>query len=381
MTPYDRHRPYLASLRSRHCLNGTETEKAVYHLVLDLGDSALAYKAGDSVGVMPVNDSEVVGRTLAAMKATGEEAVIDQGAGETLSLRRFLSDKANLSRISRALVQVVCSRQPHPEKRAVLERLLGEGNKDALRQYLADRQVWDFLLENEEVTLEPFRWKEWLGPLLPRLYSIASSKQVVGNEVHLTVAKVQYVSRGHQRHGVCTDFLCRRVALNQPAVPLYIQAAKHFCLPADPRRDLIMVGAGTGVAPFRAFMQERTVGEASGRHWLFFGARQQASDFYYRDYWHQLTSRGVLRVDTAFSRDQTHKIYVQHRLLERGEEVWRWLQEGAYFYVCGDAAGMAREVDQALHQIAQQQGSLSSEAAGCYVQALRAEGRYLKDVY
>ncbi|MBA3816418.1 MAG: sulfite reductase, partial [Parachlamydiaceae bacterium] len=211
--------------------------------------------------------------------------------------------------------------------------------------------------------------------------SIASSMMAVGEQVHLTVSELQYETNGHQRHGICTHFLCQLAPLKENVVPIYLQASNGFTLPADSSTPIIMVGPGTGVAPFRAFLQERVAQGATGLNWLIFGECHQAFNFYYEDYWQELVNEGHLRLDTAFSRDQEHKIYVQHRLMEHGAEIFALLQKGAVFYVCGDAHRMAKDVDAALHYIAQKYGELDEPAAKAFIKQLKAEKRYLRDVY
>ena len=205
--------------------------------------------------------------------------------------------------------------------------------------------------------------------------------KTVGREVHLTIALIHYDTNGHKRRGVCTHYLCELAPVNQPLIPVYIQPHHGFTLPANPDVPIIMIGPGTGVAPFRAFMQERMAIGAKGKNWLFFGERNQISDFFYEDYWSQLISEEKLVMHTAFSRDQENKIYVQHRMMEQGAELFAWLKEGAYLYVCGDAKNMAKDVEAALLQIIQKHGSLDEQATKQFLKQLRQEKRYLRDVY
>ena len=214
-----------------------------------------------------------------------------------------------------------------------------------------------------------------------RLYSIASSSKAHPSEVHLTVAVVRYETNGRQRHGVCSTFLADRVATGETPVPVFVSHS-HFAPPADGARDVIMVGPGTGVAPFRAFMQERVATGASGRNWLFFGDQRRATDFLYEDEWLAWQAQGKLaRLDVAFSRDQAEKIYVQDRMRQNGAELWAWLKSGAHFYVCGDAKRMAKDVDAALHEVIAQHGQMDAAAAADYVKQLKKDHRYMRDVY
>jgi sulfite reductase (NADPH) flavoprotein alpha-component len=214
------------------------------------------------------------------------------------------------------------------------------------------------------------------------LYSIASSKKYVGDELHLTVARVRYTIDGREKRGICSHFLCDLAAENVPTVPVYLQQTRDFRLPIDDKVPIIMIGPGTGVAPFRAFMQERISKNAhSGKNWLFFGERNRATDFFYEEYWTELVSSGILRLDTAFSRDQQEKVYVQNRMWDAKEEFWKWLQDGAIIYVCGDASHMAKDVDLCLHKIVESEGKLDATGARDYVKVLRHEKRYIRDVY
>jgi sulfite reductase (NADPH) flavoprotein alpha-component len=219
-----------------------------------------------------------------------------------------------------------------------------------------------------------------LRKLQPRLYSIASSPKAFPEDIHLTVAVVRYELHGRKRQGVCSTYLADRV--NGGTMPVFIHSAKHFRQPEDPSVPVIMVGPGTGIAPFRAFLQEREVLGAPGKTWLFFGDRNRATDFLYEEEINAWRGKGVLhRLDTAFSRDQPEKIYVQQRMMENAAELWRWLEDGSYFYVCGDASRMAKDVDEALHRIVEQAGGKSKEEAAAYVEELKKTKRYRKDVY
>jgi sulfite reductase (NADPH) flavoprotein alpha-component len=240
-------------------------------------------------------------------------------------------------------------------------------------------EIIDFLIDHPSAKFEPAEFVKLLAKLQPRLYSVASSLKAHPEAVHLIIDVVTYESHGRKRKGVCSTFLAERCS-DRP-VPVYPSKSK-FHLPEDPNAPLIMVGPGTGVAPFRAFLQERQAIGARGKSWLFFGAQREKSDFYYRDDFEKFMADGWLtRLDTAFSRDQAHKIYVQHRMLEAAAEVWKWLNQGAYFYVCGDAKRMAKDVDAALRQIVQQQGGLSEDEANNYVETLKSDKRYRRDVY
>ena len=238
------------------------------------------------------------------------------------------------------------------------------------------------LEEHSEVKFESQEICDMLTRLIPRLYSIASSMKDVGNEVHLIVAVVTYETNGHKRYGVCSNYIGHRAPIGESSVRVYVQENEHFRLPEDPQTPVIMVGPGTGVAPFRSFMQERIATNVPGKSWLFFGDWTHKYDYFYGEYWESLESQGKLSLNAAFSRDQDYKIYVQNKMYENAADVWQWLEEGAYLYVCGDASRMAKDVDATLLKIIEEQGKLSSEQAREYVmKMIKEEKRYLKDVY
>ncbi len=379
---YNRQNPFPASIKDRYHLSKPGSEKNTRHLVLDLGGSGLSYEPGDSIGVFPVHSDELVSRTLNAMKATGNEFVQLKTTGELIKFSDFLTKSANISDISPKLLREVFGRQPEGEKKHLLELLLQEDQRESLKKYLAKHEVWDFLLFNEEVNFTPQELTDLLMPLLPRFYSISSSQNYVGNEVHLTIAPLEYESGGHRRLGVCTHYLCSRVETGDPVVPVFIQSSHAFRLPEDPNIPMIMVGPGTGVAPFRAFMQERVLHQGSkGKHWLFFGERHRAYNFFYEEEWPLFAENGHLRLALAFSRDQDEKVYVQDKIRKHGEELFSWLEAGAYFYVCGDAQNMAKDVEVALHDIVAEYGLRNAAEAKEYVRQMRREKRYLRDVY
>lgn len=378
---YTRTNPFIAKVKVRERLSKAGSKKNTHFIVLDISGSDIHYNVGDSIGIYPVNDPLLVTWTLRAMNATGDELVTDkQGENET-TLKDFLETKANITEISKKFLIELAKKQTLHKKKAFLESLLEDENKEALKEYQYTHELWDTLEENKEAVFEIQELCNLLMPLLPRLYSISSSKNAVGDEVHLTVAMLEYESNQLLRRGVCTHYLCNLAPINEPKVPVYIQPHHGFTLPEDPEAPIMMVGPGTGVAPFRAFMQERMHTQAKGKNWLIFGEWNQEFDFFYQDYWNELISQNLLRVDAAFSRDQADKIYVQHRMWENGQEIFNWLENGGYFYVCGDAKRMARDVEAILLQIIQQFGNRDETEAKAYLKDLRTEKRYLRDVY
>jgi sulfite reductase (NADPH) flavoprotein alpha-component len=378
---YNKSNPFLASITQRYPLCKPGSDKSTVHVVIDLKGSGLTYRVGDSISVMPYNDSQFVDLTLKAMGASGEETVLDKHTKEPWSLREYLTRKSDLTQVPRKLIAELGLRQTHPQKKERFEFIQSEGEKEALKEYQGSHEVWDALQENEEVRFAPQELCNLLQPLLPRFYSIASSMAHVGEEVHLTVAELTYVTNGHVRRGICTHYLCQLAPARESIVPVYIQPSHDFTVPEDPGATMIMVGPGTGVAPFRAFMQEREVQQSNGFNWLFFGECHRAYNFFYEEDWKRWVDRGNLKLDTAFSRDQEHKIYVQHRIQEHGKELFELIEQGAYFYVCGDAHRMAKDVDATLHQIVQTHGKCDEASAKDYIKKLKSSKRYLRDVY
>ena len=260
-----------------------------------------------------------------------------------------------------------------------LTDLLQIANKDALVDYMWGRELIDLFLEFPQTGISAQDFVDLLRPMPPRLYSIASSLSAHPEEVHLTVAVVRYEGLGRKRKGVCSSYLAERVG---ERVPCYLHPNKNFKLPEDSSTPIIMVGPGTGIAPFRAFIEERKSTGSTGKNWLFFGDRSQKTDYLYGDEWAFYQKDGILNeLDLAWSRDQADKVYVQHKMLGKKAELWSWLNEGAVFYVCGDASRMAKDVDQALRTIAQEEGGMSEEDAASWIKSLQKEKRYLKDVY
>lgn len=378
---YNKQNPFIASIKDRYPLSKLGSQKHTHHVVLDISNSDMTYNVGDSVAVLPLQDAHLVQLTLNAMHANGDEMVIEKHTGQSFHLRDFLSRRASITDFSRKLISEIKDRQTNSAKKEHLAFLLDEANKDAFKEFQINHELWDLLKEHSEVRFDIQELCHLLMPMMPRFYSIASSMTSVGNEIHLTVSYVRYVSNGHLRLGVCSHYLCDMASLHQPNTPIYIQPHHGFTLPEDPKAALIMVGPGTGIAPYRAFIQERVAKQAPGKNWLFFGEWTRTHDYFYEDFWEGLRKEGKLQVDLAFSRDQEHKIYVQHRMLEKGAELYKWLQEGAYFFVCGDAHRMAKDVDATLHRIVQEQGNMDEAAAKAFVKRLRTEKRYLRDVY
>jgi sulfite reductase (NADPH) flavoprotein alpha-component len=377
----DRHHPVKSTIKERYPLTKTGSTKHTYHVSLDFNDAPIQFKVGDSIGICPQNDPRLVQHLIEAMKAQGDELINDPRSGSPLSLHDFLSHKANLSRLTSSFLKLFYECEALHDKKNNLHRLLQQENKPLLSQYLSTHDPLDLFKEYHDVQAPLQELCSQFGPLLPRFYSVASSQLVFKREVHLTVALFTFTHQGEQRYGVGSHFLCHLATVNQTEVPIYVQPAHYFTLPSDDNVPIIMVGPGTGVAPYRAFMQERLAKGAQGKNWLFFGERNRKFDYFYKEDWELWIAQKKLKVDLAFSRDQPEKMYVQHRMYENAKELWAWLEEGAYFYVCGDAHRMAKDVEAMLQRIAQEQGGMSEEAARVYVKNLRSQKRYLADVY
>jgi sulfite reductase (NADPH) flavoprotein alpha-component len=373
---YSRKNPFPAKLRTNRKLTGAGSAKDTRHFEIDLADSGLAYEVGDSLGVFPTNNPGLVQELLGVLGLTGEEQVVDTN-GQSVSLREALTRFYVITEMDKKLLAAIAEKDPTASKFTAMVTPEGKADLDA---YLWGREVIDPLLEHPVAKFTAEEFVKCLRKLQPRLYSIASSQKAHTTEVHLTVAAVRYESNGRQREGVCSTFLSDR-ADNAP-VPVFVHTAKHFRVPEDPATPVIMVGPGTGIAPFMAFLQERKAAGATGKNWLFFGDQKAATDFLYREELEAWQKEGLLhKLSTAFSRDQAEKVYVQHRMLEAAEELYAWLEQGGYFYICGDASRMAKDVDTALHQVVEKAGGKSPEEAAAYVAELKASKRYRKDVY
>ena len=376
---YNRTNPYKARLTANYALSGESSNKDTRHFVVDLGTSGISYVPGDSLGVVPRNFAKTVDDLLPHLGLDGA-TMVDQPTGQ-VALRELLINGYILNRVSKKFVKAVLEKLAEGEKKKALAEIIAD--EEVLDDYVFTRDYTDVLIEYP-VRFAATEFLPLANKIAPRLYSIASSPKAHPGEVHLTVAVVQYETHGREKFGIASGYLAHGQELNKEEVPVYIQPTKHFHMP-PPDAPMIMVGPGTGIAPFRAFLEEREVEGATGKNWLFFGDQKKASDFLYEKQFGEMQAKGLLtKLDTAFSRDQAEKIYVQNRMHENAAELWKWLKdEGAYFYVCGDAKRMAKDVHQMLITIAQEQGGLSPEAAKEYIEVTfaKTEKRYLKDVY
>ncbi|HEY5892887.1 MAG TPA: sulfite reductase subunit alpha [Chthoniobacterales bacterium] len=374
---YSRKNPFPAKLVTNRKLTLPGSEKETRHFEISLAGSGVAYEVGDSLGVFALNDPALADEIIAKLHLTGSETV--NGAdGQPTTLRQALIKDYIITQPSKQFLEAV---RDKAEGTSVLHDLLKPDRKQELEKFLWGLEIIDFLVDHPSVHFTAEEFVAVLRKLQPRLYSISSSLKAHPEQVHLTVAAVRYTSNERQRKGVASTFLADRVDDNTP-VPIFVHSAKGFRLPEDLSTPVIMVGPGTGIAPFRAMMQERKATEATGKNWLFFGEQRSEVDFFYKEEWEAYQAEGILtKLTTAFSRDQEHKLYVQHRLLENSAEVWAWLEEGAHFFVCGDGQRMAKDVDLALHHIVEREGGRTPEEAAVYVEQLKKAKRYKRDVY
>ena len=380
---FSKDNPFPAFLTENRMLTQPGSAKETRHFVVSLAGSGLHYKAGDSLGVFPSNRAEEVAEIIQRLGATGDELVAPQALKlpAPLPLRDVLTHKVALAGPPRRIIETLAAKATAPAEQAKLTALLAPESNEALVAFLDDREFVDLLAEFPSAKLTPQEFVDHQRRLMPRLYSIASSSRVHPQEIHLTVAVVRYQTNGRARSGVCSTFLADRALVGSTPTPVFVSNS-HFGPPEDGAKDCIMIGPGTGIAPFRAFLQDRVATGATGRNWLFFGDQKRATDFLYEDEWQNYLAQGQLaRLDTAFSRDQSAKIYVQDRMRENAAELWQWLQGGASFFVCGDAKRMAKDVDLALHEIIAAQGNLTPAAAADYVKLLKKDKRYQRDVY
>lgn len=373
---HSRENPYHAILKERRALTSGVSSKLTLHLGLALEDSALQYEAGDACGIVAQNDPHLVDEILAHLPF-GEDATMELPKLGSLNVREALLHHLQPTRLTRKMVQHFAQRSGS----VMLSGLLAPEQATHLESYLYDRGLIDLLTEFPGTLTEAAELAVLLPRLSPRLYSISSSPAAHGREVHCTVAVVRYRSHNRERGGVASTMFSDRVDVGE-RLPMYIQPNKKFRLPKGSSTPMIMVGPGTGIAPFRGFLHERQAMGHTGRNWLFFGERSAQTDFLYCRELRQMCDSGHLtRLDTAFSRDQQHKVYVQDRMLEHGAELYRWLQDGAQFFVCGDASRMAKDVDAALHTVLERHGDFDPEAAKEYVSEMHDSGRYHRDVY
>src|SRR5947208_3645016 len=376
-TRYTRANPFPARLVVNRRLSGPESEKDTRHFELDLTEWGLSFEVGDSLAVYPTNDPQLVDEIIHALGATGDEQVL-RPRGEPTTLREALLRDYSITQPTPKFLRAIAERA---SAAPTLGYLLAPDRKHDLETYLWGMEIIDFLLDHPSARFAPEDFVGLLTKLQPRLYSVASSLRAYPDQVHFIVDVVRYESNGRVRKGVASSFLAERA--DDVQVPVFPSVGNNFHLPERPDTPIIMVGPGTGVAPFRAYLQERKATGAKGKNWLFFGSQHESCDFAYGDEFTAYLKEGLLaRLDCAWSRDQAQKVYVQHTMTENAAEIWDWIDaEGAHFFVCGDARRMAKDVDATLRKIVQAQGGKSVEQANEYVEKLKNEKRYKRDVY
>ena len=374
-TAYTRRNPFHAPVLVNQRLTARTSAKDVRHIELSLEGSGIHYEPGDAIGVVPRNDAVYVDALLQQLPYEADAPVTIEG--NSISLRQALIERVDLGPFTASWLNKYAAHAGEPR----LSEFLAAADADAMHRFLDARDILDLIVDHPPRALDAQGFVQLLRPLAPRLYSIASSQRATPDEVHLTIGLVSCEARGRVRFGVASKQLADAHEEGATA-PIYLHRNPNFRLPADPDAPVIMIGPGTGVAPFRGFIAERDALGARGRNWLFFGERHFITDFLYHTEWLDYRKRGILhRIDVAFSRDQAHKIYVQHRLLERGRDVYAWIQDGAHIYVCGDAKRMAADVQQALLEILRRHGGRTSEQAAEDLLELQRARRYQRDVY
>jgi sulfite reductase (NADPH) flavoprotein alpha-component len=372
---YNRKNPFPAKMRVNRIVTSLDSSKETRHYEISIAGSGLSYEAGDALCVIPNNCPELVANIIKALGCTGSEQ--EPVASELMSLSNALQSHFEIKLPSKELVEEIAKRSGDQE----LNNILSSGDKDQLSNYLWGRDTLDLLLQFPNAEFSAAEFIALLKPLQHRAYSISSSGKAHPDTVHLTVASVRYDAHGRDHKGVCSTYLADLVG-EETDVRVFFTPNNNFRVPNDNSLPMIMVGPGTGIAPFRAFLQEREFRKANGKNWLLFGDRNASTDFIYREEIEAMQSSGLLtRLDLAFSRDQEEKIYVQDRMKQSGAELWAWLEQGGYFFVCGDAYRMAKDVDKALHEVIQQHGNKTLLEAVDYVNQLKKDKRYVRDVY
>ncbi|MGC2639075.1 MAG: oxidoreductase [Acidobacteriaceae bacterium] len=373
---WNRNHPYPATVAENRLLTGAGSEKETRHIELDLGESGIQYLPGDSAGIQPVNTCAAVDDVIGRLQFTGDEPVTDF-YGKATTLREALTSWLMIGKLSSSTVRQWAALSSHPE----LADLVQAGNREKLDAYLWGREFVDLLELSPGKLEDPQQLFKLLPRLAPRLYSISSSQALHPTAIHLSVRVVKYATHGRERFGICSTHIGERTPKGG-TLPLFIHSNQLFRLPAQADVPVIMVGPGTGVAPFRAFLEHKEAGVGQWPMWLFFGDQRAKQDYLYEEELVRWNHDGILeRLDTAFSRDQAHKIYVQDRIRENSAELWRWLDEGAYFYVCGDSKRMAPDVEAALLQAVAEHSGRGAEYAAEFLAGMKKQKRYLRDVY
>ena len=374
---YSRTNPFPATVLKNVNLNGAGSSKETRHIEISLKDSGLSYIPGDALGVVPVNNPNLVNMIIDEMKWDAETLVTINKQGDSLPLKEALTNYSEITLLNKKILKQAAGLTDNQE----IQKLIADENVDQLKEYIYGRDLLDVLRDFGPWNATAQDIVSLLRKMPARLYSIASSMDAHPEEVHLTIGAVRYTAHGRDREGVASVMVAERIQEGDKVL-VYVQPNKHFHLPESPDTDIIMVGPGTGIAPFRSFIEGRAVNKGAGRTWLFFGDQHVATDFLYRDELEQYQKDGVLtKLDTAFSRDTDQKVYVQHKMLENSKELYEWIESGAYFYVCGDKQRMAQDVHNALIDIIEKEGKMTRVDAEAHLTGLQKQGRYLRDVY
>ncbi|WP_276731256.1 assimilatory sulfite reductase (NADPH) flavoprotein subunit [Bacillus sp. (in: firmicutes)] len=374
---YSRTNPFRAEVLENLNLNGRGSNKETRHVELSLEGSGLTYEPGDSLGVYPENDPELIDQLLKEMNWDPEEIVTLNKQGDVRPLKDALVSYYEITVLTKPLLEQAAQLTGSNE----LRELLAPGNEESVKAYIEGRDLLDLIRDYGPFSVSAQEFVSILRKMPARLYSIASSLSANPDEVHLTIGAVRYDAHGRERKGVCS-ILCAERLQPGDTLPVYVQHNQNFKLPKDPETPIIMVGPGTGVAPFRSFMQEREEAGAEGKAWMFFGDQHFVTDFLYQTEWQNWLKDGVLtKMDVAFSRDTEEKVYVQHRMLEQSADLFEWLQEGAAVYICGDEKHMAHDVHNTLLEIIEKEGNMSREEAEDYLADMQQQKRYQRDVY
>ncbi len=372
--PYGKHRPYLSTIKANHLLTHPDSTKETRHVEFSIEGSGMSYECGDALAILPRNCPSSVQRLIEILNEKNTTSV-KTAQGKELTLEECLMSEVEIGFVTPAFLKTYADFSANDALKIIVEKPVNE-----VKDYLAGKQLADILKEYPMKGKSAAELVSLLRPMQPRLYSISSSPKAHPSTIHLTMGIVRHTIANGVREGICTGYIARQAIGS--GVKVYVHSNPAFKLPADPKQPLIMVGPGTGIAPFRGFLQERAATNASGKNWLFFGERTSAQEYLYRAELEQWFSSGLLtRFSTAFSRDQEAKIYVQDRMLEHGAELYQWLEEGAALYVCGDASRMAKDVDAALHNLIATHSGKDAAYATEYVKEMRAKRRYLRDVY
>ncbi len=376
MTNYNKNNPFYSKLLKRELVTKKGSNKKTYHIELDITNSNITYTPGDAIGVLPRNCQKEVDQILDLLQIDKDSTVVHPKTLAKLSIESYLLHHANITKLTGVFLEMVLTKNLSPKQQELKGLLLDENKQDKLHA-LQERSLLDWIIYLEVKTIDPQDLVSHLRTLLPRLYSIASSQQISSTKVDLLVAMVEYEKNGKIHYGLGSHFLCLDIEM-EDKVPIYLHPSK-FHPPSDPNTPLIMIGPGTGVAPYRGFLQERT--QQRSKNWLFFGEQTRANDFYYEDFLTELEKKGQLKLSLAFSRDQEKKVYVQDLMQEQSQELYDWIMQGAAIYVCGDAKHMAKGVNETLHAILEKEGLMTKEKAKSFIKEMKKSNRYFLDVY